>query len=115
MSECECTEEYGPCEIHGETLVSREGASLRTADELCALFIEDALSVGAELSVEGAQILYDANEALSESSWIEDPDLAEALRDLVNQVESYIADLTVVWDDGYRIIRPTDDCPLYAD
>lgn len=40
--ECECSEEYGPCEDHSEVLAQREGASTRTADELLAVFIGDA-------------------------------------------------------------------------
>ncbi len=39
--ECDCTEDYGPCESHSVTLVSREGASTRTADELAAVFLDD--------------------------------------------------------------------------
>ena len=39
--ECECTDEYGPCEAHSETIIVREGASTRTADDLVATFLED--------------------------------------------------------------------------
>lgn len=46
--ECECTEDYGPCDRHSETIVSREGASTRTADELVAVFLSDVTDLYTE-------------------------------------------------------------------
>lgn len=114
--DCDCSDEYGPCEQHCEMLVTREGASHRTADELARVFIDDALNLGAELSPYGQGVLEKVDAAFeADGSWITDPDLAEALRDLSFQVEQYLADLVVTWDDGYTIVRPSADCPLYAD
>lgn len=116
---CDCSDEFGPCEQHGETLVVREGASLHTADELTMIEIEDLVSVGAEISVWGreefkrltAQLEAD-RDSTSGAAWFENPDDAEAARDLVFQLENYVADLMVIHDDGYRIVKPSDDCPL---
>lgn len=112
MSEqCGCSEEFGPCEEHGSVLVVREGASVRTADELALCFIGDALVLGASLSAYGRDIYEQAGAALTEPcSWIEDPDLAQALHDLAWQVEcsgEMPDDLMVVWDDGYVIYNVT--------
>jgi len=105
----DCSEEYGPCEKHSELITSREGASLRTADELCELFIEDAVALGAELSAYGRVIQARVNDKLSNESWLEDADLAEELRDVTNQMETELSTLgySTYWDDGYRIIRVT--------
>lgn len=117
MSAClECSEEYGPCELHGETLVQREGASLRTADELLVLYLDDMASIGqGELSPYGADVLARAESALeaarsphSGTAWIEDLDLVDELHTVVNQVES-ASDYLTYWDDGYRIVRPCED------
>ena len=120
-TECECSEEYGPCVQHGEVLAQREGASVRTADELCVMFILDALSCGAELSPYGADVLAraDANLAANERSgvaWFSNDEdgqsLADEVRSLVDQVESTL-DAVTYWEDGYQIVRLSDDCPLY--
>lgn len=115
MDTCDCSEEYGPCEQHCEMLIIRDGASSHTADELSRLFIDDALSLGAELSATGTHTLAEIDEAFAtDGAWIDNPDLADALRDLTFQVEQYLGDLVVTWDDGYTIVRPTPDCPLYV-
>lgn len=123
MSEhtCDCSEEYGPCELHGETLCQREGASLRTADDLVMVLIDDLVGCGAELSAWGreqydrlsAQLESDRN-PISGCGWFSNPDDGEAARSLADQLESYVADLCVIRDDGYRIVRPSDDCSLYV-
>lgn len=113
MADCDCTDDYGPCERHGETLAQRAGASNRTADELARVFIDDAVGLGAELSPYGAAELAAIDDAWDGDGWCDDPDVAERLHDLAHQVESYLADLVVIWNDGYVIVRPTADCPLY--
>lgn len=60
----DCSEEYGPCDTHGETVVSREGASTRTADELQSMFIADAVDLGVKLSPWGRGTLTDYDNAL---------------------------------------------------
>jgi len=116
---CGCSDEYGPCERHGDTLVVREGASLHTADELAMILIEDLQSVGAELSPWGveqrdrlAKQLETDRDSTSGVAWFAFPEDAEAARDLADQLEGYVADLWVVHEDGYRIVRPHEDCPL---
>lgn len=106
-SECGCSWEMGPCEGHAEVLVQREGAHSRTGDELIMCFIDDAMSLGAELSAFGRAIYDDACVALGESRWIEDDDLAEALQDLAGQVEcgEMPDDSFVVWDDGFIVYK----------
>lgn len=111
MTQCDCSDEYGPCEQHGDTLVVREGASLHTADELAMIEIDDLVSVGAELSAWG-QAEYKRLEQALTDRWFDNPDDGEAARDLVTQLESNVADLWVIHDDGYRIVRPHADCPL---
>lgn len=116
-AQCDCSEEYGPCEAHGVTLAQREGASLRTGDELGLVYIGDALSIDpSALSAYGQETYKEAAAALAESSWIDDADLAEALTDLTHQVEAYISDtdLQTFWEDGYRIVRITGG-PLLED
>lgn len=114
---CDCSEEFGPCEDHSELLVSREGASLRTADELSVLFIQDAVSLGVELSVWGKETLGYAQGDLSDNesmgvAWFSDNE-AERIQDEIGtlqwQVESELATLgySVYWEDGFRILKVT--------
>ena len=121
--ECECSDEYGPCEIHGITLCQREGASLRTADELALQFVADAYDViaAADADIPGTnpqlrklKEIYDHHEAkLWCNDWLVDGDDSQALHDDVLMVESWLPDETVCyWEDGYRIVKLTSDCPL---
>ncbi len=117
---CDCDEEYGPCEQHCEVLCVREGSSVRTADDLTMVLIADLIGCGAELSPWG-HAEYDRLSAALEQdrdphsgcAWFSDPDNADAALSLAYQLESYVADLCVIRDDGYRIVKPTPDCPLY--
>jgi hypothetical protein len=108
---CDCSEEYGPCEEHGEILASREGSSGRSADQLLSTFIDDAVSLGAELSPYGKDVVARVNEGFAKlewwESWLEDTDLAEELRTVADQVETelYTLGLSVYWEDGYTIVR----------
>lgn len=117
---CECDDEYGPCEFHAETLVTREGASMRTADELSHEFLTDVVSVCGEWpSAEFESETIRLGNALADnrsdwgSAWLPDSDdgedLPDTLQDLVRTAESFLADhgYTAVWQDGYRIIRVT--------
>jgi hypothetical protein len=122
--ECECSEEYGPCEDHSELMVSREGASLRTADELQSQFIHDAVSLGAELSPYGKDVLSRADAAMTVegpmSNWLPDDEEGYALRDdlgtVANQVETelYTLGYSTYWDDGFRVLKITGG-PLAED
>jgi hypothetical protein len=117
MNDCECSEEYGPCERHSELLVSREGSSLRTGDELLSVFIDDAVSLGAELSPYGKDIVFRADAAMQVSgpmsNWLPDTEegyeLRDALQTVANQVETelYTLGYSVYWEDGYRIVKIT--------
>lgn len=115
--ECDCTDEYGPCEQHCETLVIREGASLRSADELTLIYLDDALALDPEcLAPYGQSVKAEAEAPEAwDGSWLKDPDLADALRDVAWQVESYLSPLWTLWNDGYVIVRPSADCPLIQD
>lgn len=107
--ECECSEDFGPCELHCEYLVTREGASLRTADELCLLFLEDAGSLEPlAIPMSARELVLECEEDMQESgsSWLTDVDLADALRDTVQVVESRMTH-SVYWEDGYVILTVT--------
>lgn len=107
MTDCECSEEYGPCESHCDVLAQREGASLRTGDELIALYLDDALSIDPEcLSPYGRDVKARVDAALAESSWLDDSDLGDELYSVRDQVESSL-DAVTYWDDGYRIVKIT--------
>jgi hypothetical protein len=127
-NECECSEEYGPCELHGEVLAQRDGRD--GADHLALQCIADVMAHdnGSEriviallagepwqpndtLSVVGWATYQEANDNLTSGGWCEDPDLSQAVSDLVWMVECN-TDLYVTWDDGYTIVRVSDDCPL---
>lgn len=118
---CDCTDEYGPCEHHGETMVSREGSSLRTADELGHEFLTDAVSVlGAYPSPEFESATIRLGNALADNrstygtAWFPDGDgNADDYRDesehWQNVAEAALsaAGYSVFWADGYRIVRIT--------
>lgn len=97
--------------IESRIVCQREGASLRSADELALILIEDLVSLDAELSPYGCDIVAQAEAALVDSVWINDPDLAEALGDVARQIENTIGDYLVKHDDGYIIVdlRDLDD------
>lgn len=112
--QCECSEEYGPCEQHGTVLAQREGASSRTADELTYVYVLDCFAIlEQEPTPYAADVLARAEAQMDGAGggWIDDPDLADELRDVAWQLESTIGAWTF-WDDGYRIVEPTEDCPL---
>lgn len=124
-SGCECSEDYGPCEAHCIVLAQREGASVRTADELAAVYIGDVLSLIAEALDNEASAALSMARADAERYWAvcpnggwvpiddEDYSLADALRDSVMVCETYAPGWTF-WDDGFRIVRVTGG-PLIDD
>lgn len=114
LASCECSDEYGPCELHATTLIVREGASLHTADELSAIFLNDAVGLGAELSPYGQDVLKRVSDTLSANesmgvAWLEDGELQDELQTVSNQVETelYTLGYSVYWEDGYRIVKVT--------
>jgi hypothetical protein len=117
-TDCDCSEDYGPCEQHGTVLAQRAGASNRTADELTYVYVLDCFAILEQDPTPVARDILERVEAAGgNSGWIdcddddETSDLADELRDLAWQMESTIGAWTF-WDDGYRIVEPTDDCPL---
>lgn len=118
---CDCSEEYGPCEDHSELLVSREGASLRTADELTMVLISDLIACGAVASTDDLEEIARLENALenerspvSGCAWFDDscalvaPIDAEIAYDIAQTLESTLPDgIQVYSDDGYRIVRVT--------
>jgi hypothetical protein len=121
MGECDCSEEYGPCELHCVVLVQRAGASCRTSDELMLVLCHDLVDCGASLSPCGAEVLARADAyadgCRSEwgTMWFEDDGSTyDQLVSLADQLE-VDAEVSVFMEDGYRIVRATADCPLYVD
>lgn len=122
---CECDEEYGPCEEHGDAVVIREGASTRTADDLLLLFCTDAADVlihetGEDrLSPWGHEVIREAEELLAANDshgcrWFpEDAGdrMTDSLTTLQSQLESELSTLDAphftFWNDGYSIYRMT--------
>lgn len=129
---CDCSEDYGPCEDHGTLVVIREGASTRTADELLLVYVEDASLIlhdaGTELTPWADDVIHRAHSALdtvdefTHTAWLPASTYGERLRDeLVTLADQVDADMTTMdaphftyWEDGYRIVRVADDCPLLA-
>ena len=121
---CDCSEDYGPCEHHCTVLASRDGAAMHTADELCALFIDDAAEIirHAEDTPDSLpDVLRDAIDLASEyweenpdGGWVDDSsDLTGSLADAAFLVESWLPDgVLAYWEDGYTIVKVSDDCPL---
>lgn len=99
--------------IESDILVVRDGAALRTADELSRLFVSDAVDCGAELSPWGLDVLarFDRMSETSDygTTWLPQTYEGETLRDelgsLVDQVEADLGTLglAVDWEDGYVI------------
>jgi len=120
---CDCDDEYGPCEQHCTLLVSREGASLRTADELALVRVHDCVECGAVLSSRDTAELKRLERALAEAydphtgtAWFYEPADAEATFDLADRAEGSMPDHVRLYaDDGYVIVRLHDDCPLLED
>ena len=122
MSECECSEEYGPCEDHAETLVVREGASCRTADEvqlqLCTDLADLITGEGRALPEGVAATLELWWEQCEDRrhmgvSWFTDNDDDNAvvsfdeLIDMSDKLSGELPDLQIWQEDGYRITRLT--------
>lgn len=112
---CSCSEEYGPCEGHADILAQREGASLRTADELAALFLSEAAYVLEEAAETDASLTETAGRAYTIAckyddvqGWCDDADRSQALHDDASMVETWLpAGIHVWWNDGYVIARVT--------
>ena len=126
MEACECSEDFGPCEDHADVLAQRAGASSRTADELCAVFVGDVSAILADAGIapdagmvaamRDADAYWDV--CPSGGSPLEDTSaysLGDALSDAVTFAEQSLpAGTWVWWDDGYVISRitggPLADC-----
>lgn len=114
---CGCVHDASYCEAHRHTPVIREGAALRTGDELAELFIVDAHSLlhpGGDLPAEWAVVLEACEEDHANGgAWLTNDDLSEELDSLLCTAEDQLTDAgwTVDWDDGYVIWRPTADAP----
>lgn len=122
---CGCSEEYGPCEEHGETIAQREGASTRTADDLVYVFLTDVLAIAENRGLISADmrgrvnvdklreaIDYWSNDDLWDDNygcrWVRD-DVDAEIHDEIATGESVLAELglSVWWEDGYVISRVT--------
>lgn len=118
-----CGEDH-PESAHGEPVAVREGATLRTADDLAVTFLEDVAELYAytfpdrastdRLKVEDAANYWRAQ--LPKGGWLPVDDEGaspDALQDAVFQGEQRLADAGyfVEWDDGYVIVRDAEDGP----
>lgn len=111
-TECDCSEEYGPCEAHSEVLAQRVGSSNRSADELLAVYLDDALAINPDaFTPDDLDVKARVDAALAANgpfdSWLDNDVLADELLDVAHQVESYLGDAVTYWDDGYVIVRIT--------
>lgn len=125
---CDCSEDYGPCATHSEEIAQRVGSSNRSADELCAVFVSDALDALQAADYTFSRALWEEIDAMRarldnpaswEGSWLsadaylDDTGrvlLADAMRDICDRdLTDALAEvgLSVSWDDGYRIYRLT--------
>lgn len=125
--ECDCGEDWGPCENHMDVIAQREGASTRTADDLVFVFLGDVLAAAEDPEIrQGAEVdtarLRDSLTYWEEESrwddnmgcrWVSEDESAE-IHEEMSVGESVLADLglSVTWDDGYVIYRIHADCPL---
>lgn len=132
MTTCECDDEYGPCELHGTVLVQREGASTRTADESAVQYAEDAADLLDEVggAVEGVrevdrEVIAEAWELLEGArrrgvAWFPEDDAGEMLDTILRVGDALESDLHALgyWtfrDDGYWVVKLSEDCPLLAE
>jgi len=126
-TDCECSEDYGPCEDHSEVLAKRSGASTYTSDELLAVFIGDVADIlGRRITEHDASAVADAYWRATDNAggWIDHDHapvvigadveatsmdvLGEALHDAATYgAEGALSDVgaAVWWDDGYVISR----------
>lgn len=125
---CDCSEDYGPCATHSEEIAQRVGSSNRSADELCAVFVSDALAALQDAGYDFPRADWEDIDALramldkpsswdgswldSEKIWRDDygVSLADAMRDICDRTLTDAlgtVGLSVSWDDGYRIYRLT--------
>lgn len=96
-------------ELETKVTTIREGSSLRTADELCVVFIEDACGLlGNTFSPELESIELTDGYASEEDS----EELSDAARECDERLVS--AGFTTVWNDGYVIYKDlSEDCAEY--
>jgi len=115
---CGCSIFDGPCDAHSVVLVVRDGAAVRTADQLLVEFLADAHSLDTQcLSAYGWDVFDRARAALLGESWFDDDGLRDEVTSVVYQVEEVLlsGDWWVTWSDGYVIRRVLDNCPLVTD
>lgn len=110
--ECDCSNEHGPCEQHCQVIIQREGASLRSADELAVQYLEDAQElVPDRLSPYGYGVLRRAQTDLAKSgAWLSQRTVtSDELYSLVDQVETEVgvAGYQTYREDGYSIVKIT--------
>lgn len=116
--ECECNENYGPCEDHMNVLAQREGASSRTGAELALVFLCDVQAI-LEADGRGTTRIDEMlsywgedhrwNRHMGVETLVDSENDSEALRDDVELAEGMLGDVgaNVYWEDGYVISRTT--------
>lgn len=119
---CDCSEDWGPCEDHMDVIAQREGASTRTADDLVYVFLTDVLAAaedpeirqGAEVNLRGLRtsLTYWEKETRWTDNygcrWVSEEEPSE-IHDEIPLGEGILAalGLSVNWEDGYVIYRLT--------
>lgn len=105
-AECDyCGEGWDLEEKHRHRFyVHRDGAAVRTADELARVFQHDTAALVAGYVVPEWITALELDRGTG-SAWCEDPDDAQALYDAIADAESALCDvgLSSYWDDGYVI------------
>ena len=105
-AECDyCGEGWDLEEKHRHRFyVHRDGAAVRTADELAQVFQHDTAALVAGYVVPEWITALELDRGTG-SAWCEDPDDAQALYDAIADAESALCDvgLSSYWDDGYVI------------
>lgn len=112
--DCGCSVHEGPCETHADLIALRQGAAVRTGDELNLVFIDDCLTnFAGELLTEDERVqvggletaLEAARDAHSGVAWFDAED-SEAAAELARLVEQRLPEGTWVnWEDGYVILQ----------
>lgn len=110
------------CENHTHIAVQREGASLRTGDELGRRFLEDTIDLLTGPATLGVFVMprdltvciEQLDEDFADAGWLDNDDLREEMVEHERHLEGELAShgWSVEWDDGYRIWRPTGDNPV---
>jgi len=122
---CDCDPDGLPCEDHMIVHVVRDGAAVRTADELLSQFAHDAIAILGESTPWARTVLEQYDAALESNrrygvAWLPQTEDGEMIQNdmhtLVAQLETDLAvcdePMSVDWNEGFTIYQLTADSPL---